>query len=78
MAVEAERLLKGIGWLPEVLRRADLVALEGAAEAEGQGTDVEVAAELAADIDHALDGIDLPAFLGADLSSDPAQMIAAE
>ena len=29
MASEAERLLKGSGWLPEVPRRADLVALVG-------------------------------------------------
>nr|WP_246057888.1 hypothetical protein [Arenibacterium halophilum] len=34
MATEAERLLKGCGWLPEVLRRHDLAALDGA---EGQG-----------------------------------------
>ena len=29
MTTEAERLLKDSGWLPEVLRRADLVALDG-------------------------------------------------
>ena len=38
MATEAERLLRGSGWLPEVLRRADLVALDGEAIAEGQLT----------------------------------------
>ena len=37
MATEAERLLKGSGWLPEVLRRSDLGALHGDAAAEGQG-----------------------------------------
>ena len=42
MAIEAERLLKGSGWLPEVLRRPDLVAFEGEAIADGQ---VEAAAE---------------------------------
>ena len=35
MATEAERLLKGSGWLPEVLRCHDLAARDGA---EGQGT----------------------------------------
>ncbi len=34
MASEAERLLKGTGWLPEVLRRYDLAAFDCA---EGQG-----------------------------------------
>ena len=41
MATEAERLLKGSGWLPEVLRRVDLVALDGEDRAEGQGADAE-------------------------------------
>ncbi|WP_425053772.1 ParB/RepB/Spo0J family partition protein [Psychromarinibacter sp. S121] len=69
MATEAERLLKGSGWLPEVLRRHDLVALDGA---EGQG-----APELVSDSDQAED-VDLPAFLTADLPSNEASMMAAE
>ena len=81
MATEAERLLKGTGWLPEVLRRADLVALEGKTGAVGQGDDVSNNAELndpaAKAVEDASD-IDLPAFLVADLPSDPTQMIAAE
>jgi hypothetical protein len=36
MAVEAARLLKNTGWLPEVLRRADQVVLDGEDSAEGQ------------------------------------------
>ncbi len=67
MATEAERLLKGSGWLPEVLRRADLVARDGDAIAEGQG---EEAGEP--------DDIDLPAFLTADLPESAASMMAAE
>ena len=39
MATEAERLLKCSGWLPEVLRRAELIALDGDEIAEGQGAD---------------------------------------
>ena len=69
MASEAERLLKGSGWLPEVLRRHDLAALDGA---EGQG-----APELVSDAEQAED-VDLPAFLTADLPSNEASMIAAE
>ncbi|GGM13027.1 chromosome partitioning protein ParB [Pseudooceanicola nanhaiensis] len=69
MATEAERLLKGSGWLPEVLRRHDLVALNGA---EGQG-----ASEPVSDAEQAED-VDLPAFLTADLADDDASMMAAE
>ncbi len=39
MANEAERLLKGSGWLPEVLRGTDLAASDGKAVGEGQGED---------------------------------------
>ena len=73
MAIEAERLLKGSGWLPEVLRRHDLAALDGEDLAEGQGASVENA-----DADQAED-IDLPAFLTADLPADEgASVLAAE
>jgi ParB family chromosome partitioning protein len=68
MATEAERLLKGSGWLPEVLRRADLVTLDPEDCAEGQGAD---AAESVSDSD-------LPAFLTDDLPADSASMLAAE
>ncbi|TKD14575.1 DNA-binding protein, partial [Rhodobacter capsulatus] len=67
MAIEAERLLKGSGWLPEVLRRADLIVLGDAEGAEGQGEDTGVPAE-----------VDLPAFLTVDLPDSVAPMIAAE
>jgi ParB family chromosome partitioning protein len=67
MATEAERLLKGSGWLPEVLRRADLAALEGEAIREGQGEDPDQPEE-----------VDLPAFLTADLPDSAASMMAAE
>ncbi len=78
MAVEAERLLKGTGWLPEVLRRADLVALQGETS-EGQGDDIGDEAGIAPDEeDMSSDTVDLPAFLVADLPAEPAQMIAAE
>jgi ParB family chromosome partitioning protein len=70
MASEAERLLKGSGWLPEVLRRNDLVALDGEDCAEGQGTDVEVA--------DSVSEADLPAFLMDDLPAQGASMLAAE
>jgi ParB family chromosome partitioning protein len=78
MAVEAERLLKGSGWLPEVLRRADLVALQDETS-DGHGDDIADEAGIAPEeADMSLDTVDLPAFLVADLSADPAQMIAAE
>jgi ParB family chromosome partitioning protein len=67
MAIEAERLLKGSGWLPEVLRRGDLVVLEGEGIAEGQGVDAESVSES-----------DLPAFLTDDLPGGSASMLAAE
>jgi ParB family chromosome partitioning protein len=67
MASEAERLLKGSGWLPEVLRRADLAAHDGEDLAEGQGEDVGEPED-----------IDLPAFLTADLPNGDASMMAAE
>jgi len=67
MATEAERLLKGSGWLPEVLRRADLVAFDGVAVGEGQGEDAGQTEE-----------VDLPAFLTADLPDSYASMMAAE
>lgn len=67
MATEAERLLKGSGWLPEVLRRADLVTFDGEVVGEGQAEDAGEP-----------EGIDLPAFLTADLPDSDAAMMAAE
>ena len=67
MATEAERLLKGSGWLPEVLRRADLVARDGEEIAEGQGEDAGEPED-----------VDLPAFLTAGLPESAASMMAAE
>jgi len=67
MATEAARLLKNTGWLPEVFRRADQVALDGEDRAEGQGDDA-VQPEV----------IELPAFLTADLPEGVDSMMAAE
>jgi len=67
MATEAERLLKGSGWLPEVLRRTDLAAGDGEGIAEGQGEDAGQPED-----------VDLPAFLTADLPDRDASMMAAE
>jgi ParB family chromosome partitioning protein len=67
MAVEAARLLKNTGWLPEVLRRADQVVLDGEVRSEGQGDDAVQLEEIA-----------LPAFLTADLPEGVASMMAAE
>ena len=67
MATEAERLLKGSGWLPEVLRRTDVVALDGEAVGERQGEDAGEPED-----------VDLPAFLMVDLPDSAAAMMAAE
>ncbi|SEO33370.1 chromosome partitioning protein, ParB family [Pseudorhodobacter antarcticus] len=67
MAIEAERLLKGSGWSPEVLRHVDLDADSGA----GDGEPVEDASE-------SVESIDLLDFLMADLPADAAEMMAAE
>ncbi|TQM90107.1 ParB/RepB/Spo0J family partition protein [Roseinatronobacter monicus] len=72
MATEAERLLKGSGWLPEVLRRADLAVLDGEDVAERQGADIgSEALESVSDAD-------LPAFLTDDLPDAAEAMMAAE
>ncbi|PZQ96077.1 MAG: DNA-binding protein [Cereibacter sphaeroides] len=75
MAQEAERLLKGIGWLPEVLRRADLAVLGDGDREVGQGasSDADIAP-----MDVEVDPAELPAFLTADLPEDNAPQIAAE
>jgi len=69
-ASEAERLLKGSGWLPEVLRRNNRVALQSEDCVEGQGADAEVA--------DSVSEVDLPAFLTDDLPAEGALMLAAE
>lgn len=74
MATEAERLLKGSGWLPEILRRSDLAALHGDAAAEGQGA----LSEKALDAVDTVEDIDVPAFLMADLPVESTEMVAAE
>ena len=78
MATEAERLLKGSGWLSEVLLRADVVAFDDATAAEGQGASFEVHAERAAEMPDDSETVDLPAFLIADMPVPDAPMMAAE
>ena len=74
MATKAERLLKGSGWLPEILRRSDLVPLDGDGAAEAQGAlSEEVLGAAGSD-----EEIDLPAFLTADLPVASTAMMAAE
>ena len=74
MATEAERLLKGCGWLPQVLRRNDLAALDGDFDPEGQGALSEEALGAADTVEE----INLPAFLMADLPVESTAMMAAE
>lgn len=78
MATEAERLLKGSGWLPEVLRRADLVALDGEGVVEGQGRTTELSPDyevVSVQVEH---DVELPAFLTADFPAETAPIMAAE
>ena len=69
---EAERLLKGCGWLPEVLRCTDLAAIDAQEGAEGQGAPTE-----GSETNRSEDA-DLPVFLAADLPGDDASVMAAE
>lgn len=78
MATEAERLLKGSGWLPEALRRADLVAFDDATAAEGQGGPVDDADGMVAETPDESEIVELPSFLVADLPVLEASMMAAE
>jgi ParB family chromosome partitioning protein len=71
---KGERLLKDSGWLPEVLRRNDVVALDGDAVAEGQGA---LSVEVMGTADVACE-FDLPAFLMVDLPVQNTAMMAAE
>lgn len=63
VVTEAERLLKGSGWLPEVLHRRDLVVIDGA---EWQGS-----SEPVSDTEQVED-VELPSIQIADLPSDQA------
>jgi len=78
MATEAERLLKSSGWLPEVLRRADLVAFEDQSTTEGQGASVDDYADQTAEMPDDSEAVDLPASLTADLPESAPPMMAAE
>ncbi len=66
MDTEAERLLKGNGWLPEVLRPVDPVTFDGEVIGKGQGDDAGQPEE----VDH-------PAFVTADSPESAASMMAA-